>query len=293
MRLVGTHVALVTPFKDGAVDEGAFRGLIDHVIEGGVEGIVPCGTTGETPTLSKAEIARVISLAVEHAAGRVSVIAGSGSNSTAATIENTRAIRELGVDAALIVTPYYNKPSQAGLVAHYEAVASSVPGFPIVLYNVPGRTGCNLLPETVEKLSHLDEVIAVKEASGDLAQVQAILDTCGERLTVLSGDDALSLPMYALGGHGVITVAGNVAPKDMSDLHRVYQSGDIAGAAAIQSRLNPLFEALFCEPNPQPCKAALALMGKMNNELRLPLVPVTDATLDRIRAVLTELGCLG
>jgi len=292
MRLVGTHVALVTPFKGGAVDEDALRGLIDHVIDGGVEGIVPCGTTGETPTLSRTEIARVISIAVEQAAGRVTVIAGSGSNSTAATMENTRAVRELGVDAALIATPYYNKPSQAGLVAHYEAVANAVPGFPFVLYNVPGRTGCNLLPETVEKLSHRDEVIAVKEASGDLSQAQSILDTCGDRLTVLSGDDALSLPMYALGGHGVITVAGNVVPREMSELHRIFQSGDLTGAAALQSRLNPLFEALFCEPNPQPCKAALALMGHMENELRLPLIPVTGGTLERMRGVLTELGCL-
>ena len=290
LRLTGTHVALVTPFRSGEVDEAAYRALVRHCIDGGVDGIVPCGTTGETPTLSPAEYERVISIAVDEANGQVPVVAGSGTNNTTTTIANTLRVKELGCDGALVVTPYYNKPGQSGLEAHYRAVCDAVPGFPIVLYNVPGRTGSNLLPETVVRLSEIDQVIAVKEASGDLSQVQAILNGCGDRVTVLSGDDILSLPMYALGAHGVISVAGNVVPGDMSAIYNRYRDGDTGGASEMQARLAPLFKVLFIESNPQPCKAALWRLGLMENELRLPLEPVRSATMEEVTAVCRELG---
>lgn len=293
MKLSGTFTALVTPFQsDGSVDEVAFRRLIRRNLAGGVDGLVPCGTTGETPTLSAAEMERVIEIALEESGGKCPVIAGSGSNSTQSTLEATRRLQELGCDAALVVTPYYNKPSQAGLYAHYKAVIDGVPGFPIVLYNVPGRTGCNLLPETVEKLAEFEEVIAIKEASGNLGQVAEIIERCGDRIQVLSGDDALSLPMYALGASGVISVASNVAPQEMSDLHRLFVSGDREGTTALQKKLNPLFVTLFVEPNPQPAKAALAAMGEMENVLRLPLIPASDETQNRIQHVVASFGFL-
>ena len=290
MKPSGTYVALVTPFRGGEVDETAFRALVRHCIDGGVDGIVPCGTTGETPTLSSAEIEQVISLAVDEANGQVPVIAGSGANCTSKTIVSTRRVQELGCDAALVVTPYYNKPGQAGLEAHYREVCKAVPGFPVVLYNVPGRTGCNLLPQTVINLSDIDEVVAVKEASGNLAQVQAIINGCGDRISVLSGDDILSLPMYSMGGHGVISVAGNVVPDKMSAIYNQFKAGDATGAAATQAQLAPLFDVLFVESNPQPCKAALWKLGLMENELRLPLQPVTSATMERVKSVCADLG---
>ncbi len=290
MKPTGTFTALVTPFKqDGSVDEEAFRRLIRRNLEQGVDGLVPCGTTGETPTLSADEVARVISIAVEEADGQVPVIAGSGTNNTRTSIANTRRVKELGCDAALVVTPYYNKPSQAGMEAHYRAIVEAVPGFPVVLYNVPGRTGTNLLPATVENLCELPEVVAVKEASGNLAQVAEILERCGSRIQVLSGDDALSLPMYGLGAHGVISVASNVDPKGMSDLYRLHQAGKASECTALQARLNSLFVTLFVEPNPQPAKAALAMMGEMTDAVRLPLMPATESTRERLREILKGL----
>lgn len=290
MKFQGTMVALATPFRDGALDEDAYRRLIEHCIGGGLDAIVPCGTTGEAVTLDEGEYRRALEIAVSTAAGRVPVIAGTGSNSTVKTIAATRLAKELGCDAALIVTPYYNKPTQAGLEAHYREIASRVGDFPIVLYNVPGRTGVNLLPETVARLAELDAFVAVKEASGNLAQVQDALDRVGHRMAVLSGDDALALPMYALGAHGVISVAANVAPAEMKSLRTMAEAGDLRGAAQMQSRLTPLFRTLFIESNPIPLKAALWLMGMMRNELRLPLVPAARATVDAMRSVLLDLG---
>lgn len=293
MKFTGTFTALVTPFLDnGQVDEVALRRLVRRNLDNGVDGLVPCGTTGETPTLSEEEMNQVISIVLDESGGKCPVIAGSGTNSTATTIENTKRIQALGCDGALVVTPYYNKPSQAGLLAHYKALIDAVPGFPIVLYNVPGRTGCNLTPETVEELAQYEEVVAVKEASGNLAQVADILGRCGEKLNVLSGDDALSLPMYALGAHGVISVASNVAPKEMSDLYRLFQGGESAKAALLQKKLNPLFVTLFVEPNPQPAKAALALMGEMKDVLRLPLQPAMEKTRTRLSEIVASLGFL-
>lgn len=290
MKLHGTMVALATPFRDGQLDEDAYRKLIRHCIEGGLDAIVPCGTTGETVTLTEDEYQRAIQIAVEEGRGKVPVIAGTGSNSTAKTVAATALAKSLGCDGALIVTPYYNKPSQAGLEAHYREVARRVADFPIVLYNVPGRTGVNLLPETVARLSDTDVFVAVKEACGNLAQVQDVLDQVGDRMAVLSGDDALSLPMYALGAHGVISVAGNVVPAEMKAIHTAFREGDLAGAANLQSRLTPLFKALFVESNPIPLKAALWLLGIMRNELRLPLVPASKGTVTLLRAVMSELG---
>ena len=293
MKLEGTFTALVTPFTDGGdVDESALRRLVRRNLDGGVTGLVPCGTTGETPTLTSVEIERVIAIVREEANGSCPIIAGSGTNATHSTIENTKRVRDWGCDAALVVTPYYNKPSQEGLYRHYAAVLEAVPGFPVVLYNVPGRTGCNLAPQTVERLSHFDEVIAVKEASGNLAQVAEILERCGDRLAVLSGDDALSLPMYGLGASGVVSVASNVVPKEMSALYTLHKEGRVEDARVLQAQLNDLFVALFVEPNPQPAKAALHMMGQMNNVLRAPLLPATAKTTASLKEIVDRLGLL-
>jgi 4-hydroxy-tetrahydrodipicolinate synthase len=288
----GTHVALVTPFRRGEVDEEALRRVVHHCIAGGVDGVVPCGTTGEAATLSDEEFRLVVRATLDEANGRVPVFAGTGTNNTRTTISRTAMARDLGCTAALVVTPYYNKPTQAGLLAHYRAVAQAVSGFPQILYNVPSRTAVNLLPATVEALADLPEVVAVKEASGNLSQVQDLLRRVGHRLSVLSGDDALALPMYALGAHGVISVAGNVAPRHMAAIWQKHRAGDAAGAALAQAALFPLFEALFVETNPGPCKAALSLMDIIEDELRLPMVSVAPAVKAQLRTILEPLGLL-
>lgn len=290
MKMHGTMVALATPFRDGALDQDSYRRLIRHCIDGGLDAIVPCGTTGEAVTLDEDEYRLALEIAVDEAGGAVPVIAGTGSNSTKKTIAATALAKSLGCDAALIVTPYYNKPSQAGLEAHYREIASRVADFPVVLYNVPSRTGVNLLPETVARLAEVETFVAVKEACGNLAQVQDLLAAVGDRMAILSGDDALTLPMYAQGTHGVISVAANVAPAQMKAIHTAFRAGDISGAAEVNARLTPLFKALFVESNPIPLKAALWLMGIMRNELRLPLVPAAKGTVSRMREVLLELG---
>jgi 4-hydroxy-tetrahydrodipicolinate synthase len=283
----------VTPFKaDLSVDESALRAHIQRQLDAGIDGIVPCGTTGETPTLTMDEYKLVVSTTVEVVAGRVPVIAGTGSNNTVHTIEWTRTAKKLGVDAALVVTPYYNKPGPSMLEAHYRALAEEG-GLPIVLYNVPGRTGSNMLPSTTAALSALDSVIAIKEACGSLSQVQEILSqTNAEQFTVVSGDDALALPMYAVGSHGVISVASNVVPADMKAIHQRYSAGDVEGAAAINARLFPLFQALFCESNPVPCKAALSMLGHMNSAVRPPLGSMQESSVKRVRSVMTGLQLL-
>lgn len=292
MRLTGTMTAIVTPFTaDGSVDEEALRRHIQHQLDGGIDGLVPCGTTGETPTLTVEEYQRVVRTTVELAGGKVPIIAGTGSNSTRKTVELTRMARELGVDCALVVTPYYNKPGPAMLEAHYRKVALEG-GLPIVLYNVPSRTGINLAPSVVHKLAKLDAIIAVKEAAGSLGQVQEILGGTDDQITVLSGDDALALPMYSVGAHGVISVAANVAPAEMKAVHTRFFEGDVAGAAALQAELFPLFSALFCETNPVPCKAALATMGRMTSTVREPLGAASEATIARLGGVLADLGLL-
>ncbi len=292
--LEGSFVALATPFRDGALDEGAYRALCAHLLAGGIDGLVPCGTTGETPNLDETEQARCIRIAVEvaHAAGR-KVVAGAGSNSTAQTIRNVQAVRDLGADAALVVTPYYNKPTQAGLVAHYRAVAQAVPGFPLVAYVVPGRTGVDLLPESYPALAEVGEVVAVKEATGDMRRVIDIREQVGDRFSLLSGDDFTVLPFIASGGKGVISVSGNVAPRQLADLVGAARVGDWVRAGELQVAMSALHRALFLESNPIPVKAALHLLGCFADEVRLPLLPASGSTRDALCRSLGSLGLLG
>ena len=288
----GSMTALATPFRDGALDEPAFRALVEQQIRGGTSVLIPMGTTGESVTMTAEERTRAIRVVVEAAKGRVPVVAGAGSNDTREVIESVGRAREAGADGALVVTPYYNKPTQAGLVAHFRAVAAAHPGFPLVAYNVPGRTGVDLLPETCQRLCDLPEVVALKEATGNVARTIDILEKCGERLTLLSGDDFAVLPFIACGGKGVISVSSNVAPRLMADLVEAARAGDIAKARSLQVRLNPLRRLLFCESNPIPVKWGLRLMGLFGPELRLPLVPMTEANAHKLQAELSHLGLL-
>lgn len=287
----GVFTALVTPFRDGALDERALHDAIEAQIAAGVDGVVPCGSTGEAATLSHAEHRRVVEVAVAAARGRVQVLAGTGSNSTREAIELTRHAKEAGADGALLISPYYNKPTQDGIVAHYAEVARQT-AFPLVVYNVPGRTASNLLPATLARLAEMDQIVAVKESSGDLNQIAHVIAAVPAGFSVLSGDDWATLPMLALGSHGVISTASNVAPGEVVDLVRAFRAGDLARARALHYRLLPLFDALFCETNPIPVKAAVALRAGVREELRLPLTPISDANRARLETVLKELGLL-
>lgn len=290
--LTGCATALVTPFTaKGAVDEARMRALLERQLAGGVRLLVPCGTTGEGATLTDDEQRRVIALTVEVARGRARVIAGVGSNSTAVTVERARAAKADGSDAVLVVAPYYNKPTQAGLAAHFTAVAEAVPGLPVVLYNVPGRTASNVAATTTLQLAReVPNIAGIKEASGDFAQMMAILRDRPQGFRFLSGDDAVTLPLIALGADGIISVVSNEVPDLMVRLTELALAGDFAGARALQYRLLPLMEANFIESNPGPVKAAMALMGLVEEQLRLPLVPVQEKTRARLAEVLTELG---
>jgi 4-hydroxy-tetrahydrodipicolinate synthase len=292
--LRGCATALVTPFKAGGeVDLERFRALVERQINGGVRLLVPCGTTGESVTLSAEEDQLVIEETVRLARGRAHVIAGAGSNSTAHAIEYSQAARAVGADAVLIVAPYYNKPTHNGLYAHFRAVAEAVEGLPVVVYNVPGRTSSNITAETTLKLAHdCENVVATKEASGNLSQIMAILRGRPKGFRVLSGDDAITLPMLALGADGLISVASNEAPDLMSQMVDAALAGDWERARDLHYRLLPLMEVNFIESSPGPVKAALALMGLIEEELRLPLVPVEEKTRARVREVITELGLL-
>jgi len=281
----GSLVAIVTPFKNGKIDEQAFADLIDFQISHGTHGIVPCGTTGESATLTHEEHERVVALTVEVVNRRVPVIAGTGSNSTDETIRLTKHAKATGADAALLITPYYNKPTQEGLFQHYRAIAHAV-DLPLVLYNIPGRTSVNMLPPTVTRLMECPSIVAIKEGSGSLPQVSDILHQCGDRLTVLSGDDALTLPMMALGAKGVITVTANIAPADMAQMVNAALQGNFHEARTYHDKLFPLFTALFYETNPIPVKEALGMMGKISHELRLPLTPLSPENREKLgRAV--------
>lgn len=292
--LRGCATALVTPFAaGGAVDEKRLRELIEYQISGGVRVLVPCGTTGESVTMSDEENRLVIRTTVELSRGRAKVIAGTGSNSTSVTIERSKAARELGVDGVLTVAPYYNKPTQEGLYAHFRAIAEAVSGLPVVIYNVPGRTSSNISAETTLRLARdCDNIVAVKEASGNLSQIMEILRSRPEGFRVISGDDALTLAMIALGGDGLISVASNEAPKLMSELNDHALAGNWDEARSLHYRLLPLMEANFIESSPGPVKAAMALMGLLEENLRLPLVPVQEKTRARMHEVLNELGLL-
>ncbi len=284
----GSYTALVTPFKsDGAVDFDAYGRLIDFQLEKGIHGLVPCGCTGEAATLSHAEQKQCLRFAVERVAGRVPVVGGTGSNNTAEAIELTAFAKEAGCNGALVITPYYNKPTAAGQIAHYTAIAKAV-DIPIMLYNVPGRTGTKILPETIAELSKVPNIVSIKEACGDIDQVSQIKGLCD--ISVTSGDDSLTLPMMAVGGVGVVSVASNVVPGEIASLCNAATKGDYATAREIHYKLMPLFKALFIETNPMPVKAALAKMGIIQNYLRLPLVPMTATAFAKLEPTLDRLG---
>jgi 4-hydroxy-tetrahydrodipicolinate synthase len=287
----GIHTAIITPFRDGQVDEEALRNLVERQIEAGIDGLVPCGSTGESATLSHLEHRRVVEIVIETAAGRVPIMAGAGSNSTREAIELTMHAKQAGAQGALLLSPYYNKPTQEGIYAHYAAVAEET-GFPLIIYNVPGRTASNISPETVSRLARLQNIVGIKEASGDLDQMAHIITKSPADFAVLSGDDSLTLPLLSLGGKGVISTTANVAPELMCDLVRSYQSGDLADAQEIHYRLLPLFDALFCETNPIPLKAAIAALGWCTEEIRLPLTRIGDVHLEHLKVVLKDLGIL-
>lgn len=287
----GAITAIVTPFKNGQFDEAAYRELIEFQIKGGVQGIVPCGTTGESATLSHAEHKRVVETCIDQVKKRVMVIAGTGSNNTAESLELTQHAEAAGADAALMITPYYNKPTQEGLYQHYKTVASQTK-IPIVVYNVPSRTSVNLLPETVARLAELPTIKGIKEATGDLKQCAKVLQLCGDKITVLSGDDFTVLPLLAVGGMGVISVTSNVAPGDMAGMCNAFFAGDLAQARAIHYKMWPLMEAMFFETNPTPAKTALKMMGKITGEVRQPLCPLSEANEDKLRQVMQKYGLI-
>jgi len=287
----GSIVAIITPFKNGEFDEDTYRTLIEEQIAGDTSAIVPCGTTGESATLSVEEHNRVIDIAIDAVNKRVPVIAGTGGNSTSEAIELTAHAKKAGADATLQVTPYYNKPSQEGLFRHFKAIADAV-ALPQVLYNVPGRTGVNMLPETVARLAELPEVVAIKEASGNLAQMTDIVSLAGDKITLLSGDDNLILPVLSIGGKGVISVVANIVPKDTADVVKVWLEGNIERAREIYLKLYPLCQAMFYETNPVPVKTSLALMGKIGDELRLPMAPMSEANLEKLKTALGDYGLL-
>ncbi|NTX00389.1 4-hydroxy-tetrahydrodipicolinate synthase [Myxococcus sp. CA040A] len=288
----GSMTALATPFRNGALDESAYRALVRQQIEGGTSVLVPMGTTGESVTMSADEQARAVRVVVEEAKGRVQVLGGAGSNNTAEVIASVGRVRDAGADGSLIVTPYYNRPTQAGLVEHFRAVARAHPGFPIVAYNVPGRTGVDLLPETVQRLCDFPEVVAIKEATGNMARAVDILEKCGDRLTLLSGDDFTVLPFIACGGKGVISVSSNVAPRLMADLVAAGRTGDFAKARELQVKMNNLHRLLFVESSPIPVKWGLHLLGLFGPEVRLPLVPMTAPNAEKLGDELRLLGLL-
>ena len=285
----GSMVALVTPFRNGAVDEAKIPELVEVHISRGTNGICPCGCTGEAATLNHDEQIRIIEIVVEAVAKRVKVIAGTGSNSTEEALRLTQRAKEAGADGALMITPYYNKPTQRGLKLHYEKVAASV-DLPIMLYNVPSRTGVNMFPETVAELSKIENIAAIKEASGSVDQVSTILNLCD--INVLSGDDSLTLPMLAVGAKGVVSVAANVAPAEVAALIDSFNDYNMDEAQRIHYQLLPLFKVLFCETNPIPVKRALNMMNLIENELRPPLIPLSAENEPKLRSVLDELGLL-
>ena len=291
MRLEGPFIALVTPFQNGRLHEERLRNLVRFQVENGSLGIVPCGTTGESPTLSREEIYRVFEIVIEEAKGKAVVVPGTGTYDTARTIELTREARRLGADMAMVITPYYNKPTQEGLYRHFEAVCRAV-DLPLMIYNVPGRTGVNILPSTVERLSHIDNIVAIKEASGNLNQVSEIVSRCAERIRVFSGDDSLFVPILSIGGVGVVSVVGNIVPRDLRNLWEAHRESNLARLAELHGKLFPLCQAMFYETNPIPVKTALNLMGKDVGELRLPLAPLSAENTEKLVQAMEGYGLL-
>lgn len=286
---VGTLPALITPFRDGEVDEKALRELVERCIAGGVDGLVPCGTTGESVTLTEEEHVRVVRVVIEQTKKRVPVVAGAGTVSTHHTIHLAEIARDLGADGLLLVCPYYNRPTQAGLEAHFRAVAAAVP-MPSILYNVPARTGVDLGLETLTRLADVPAFVGIKEATGNVLRCQQILASLGDRYDVLSGDDALTLPMLSLGAKGVISVTANLLPKETSDVVRLWNAGDVAGARALHLRLAPVHESMFVEANPGPVKAAIADEGHIAPEIRLPMVWPGLSSIETVRRALRAAG---
>jgi 4-hydroxy-tetrahydrodipicolinate synthase len=286
----GAFVAIVTPFTDGQLDEQGLVDLIEFHIANGTHGIVPCGTTGESATMSHQEHHRVVELTVKTVNGRVPVLAGSGSNSTSEAIDLTGHAKQAGADGVLMVSPYYNKPSQEGLYHHYKAVAEAV-DIPIILYNVPSRTSSNILPQTVARLAAIDGIVGIKEATGDLNQISEVIRLCPGDFAVLSGDDFTSMPTVLIGGTGVISVTSNVAPKDMAQMMDAALAGDVPKAKQLHYKLFPLMKAMFYDTNPVPAKKSLELMGKIKSGTpRLPLYPMNDETLSKLKAALADYG---
>lgn len=288
----GSMVALATPFREGGLDEAAYRALIQYQLENGTQGLVPIGTTGEAVTLTDAERSRAVVLAVELAQGKVPVLAGAGSNGTHHAIEEVKRVREAGADGALVVTPYYNRPTQAGLIEHYRLIARAHPGYPLVVYNVPARTGVDLQAETCQRLCDVPEVVGIKEATGSMPRALDLIEQCGQRLTLLSGDDFTVSPFLACGGKGVISVSANVAPRMMADLVRFGCSGQTAKALELQIRMNALHKLLFIEASPTPVKWALHLMKFFGPDIRPPLLPMTETNGAKLKAELARLGLL-
>lgn len=287
----GSMTAIVTPFKNGKVDEKALKNLIEFQIKNGTDAIVPCGTTGESATLSYEEHDRVIELTIEAVDKRVPVIAGTGSNSTSETIMLTKHAADAGADAVLLIAPYYNKPTHEGLYQHHKAIAEAV-DIPQVLYNVPGRTSVNMLPETVARLSEFKNIIGIKEATGSLQQVSDVIEICRKDFIILSGDDFTTLPILAIGGHGVISVTANAAPKDVSDMYDAFEVADYEEAKRLHYKLQPLHRAMFYETNPIPVKTALAMMGMIKEEFRLPLVKIGKGNREKLKKTLTDYGLI-
>ncbi len=292
MFFKGSYVALVTPFKEnGLIDEEKLRELVNYHVENGSAGIVPCGTTGESPTLSYEEHKKVLEVVVEETKGRIQVIAGAGSNSTKEAVEFTKHAKEIGADAVLSIVPYYNKPGQKGIYAHFAQIAKEV-NIPIMLYNVPGRTGINMTPETIYELSKLDNIKGVKEASGNIEQVCEIIDLCQDNIDVLSGDDALLLPMLSVGAKGVISVTANFMAKDVSDLIKCFDKNDLLGARKLHETLFRLNQNMFIETNPVPVKAAMELLGKIRSDVRLPLVSISPENKELLKNLLKNVEML-
>lgn len=287
----GSFVPIVTPFSGEKIDFEALGRLIEFHLEEGTDGFVPCGTTGESATLSHEEHRQVVKFVIEEVAGRSPVVAGCGSNSTKEALGLIQYAKDAGANGALVITPYYNKPTQEGLYEHFKFLASSVE-LPIILYNVPSRTGVNILPKTVARLAEMENIVGIKEASGNINQASEIVNLCGEKITLLCGEDANLLPMLSVGGKGSIAATSNVAPRDFAGLNRRFNEGDLEEARVLHHRLFPLCKAMFIETNPVPAKTALSLMGMISAEVRLPLVPLREENLAKVKEVLKEGGWL-
>ena len=287
----GALTALITPFRDGVVDREALTRIVDDQIANGINGLVPCGSTGESATLTHDEHLEVIKLVVERTRGRVPVIAGTGSNSTAEAIRLTRGAKELGADAALLISPYYNKPTQEGIYRHYRDIAEAT-RFPLIVYNIPGRTSSKIEATTLARLADLPDIVGLKEATGSLDECQEVIRRCGDALPVYAGDDALTLPVMVVGGVGVISVISNCAPKPWVEMLDAARRNDWADARRRSYALLPLIRTLFLETNPIPIKAAMAMRGFCADELRMPLLPMSDAPRQQLRAALLEAGLL-